>query len=101
MSTVVHIAIGNSDDRLTQERWSRYFRQVDNAVRHWAPVVHGTWHSLPDHPWQNACWAFVPPSHPTNLKHLTDALRKIAALFDQESISWNESETEFITTKET
>lgn len=98
MSTVIHIAIGNSDDRLSQELWSGYARAVDIQVRRWTRTVHGHWHSLPDAPWQNAAWTFEVDE--VNKPFLRKHLVQVAARYDQESIAWGEFETEFLTTGE-
>ncbi len=96
----VHISIGNTDNKLTQQEWSRFCREVDGRVTYWAPIVHGAWYSLPNAPWQNAVWAFDPPSDPAALAQLLTALRGAANHYDQDSIAWNESETTFVTPEE-
>lgn len=49
------IQIGNSDNKLTQREWSSFCKEIDSIVSNTIPV-HFSGHSLPDKPWQNACW---------------------------------------------
>lgn len=90
----IHIAIGNSDDSLTQAEWADYVSDVDGFVRRWAAQVHGYWHSMPDAPWQNAAWAFEVTD--ANRPFLRQALADQRATYRQDPIAWNESVTEFI-----
>lgn len=93
MSTV-HIAIGNSDDKLPQHRWSRYIRELRALVLGFADATHGVWHSAPDAIFQNCCIAAEVPS--AMLDDLRLALTKLRKDFDQDSIALNVSETEFV-----
>lgn len=94
----VHVAIGNSDNRLTQEEWSNYVHEVDLLVHSSAPHVHGTWFSPTDSPFQNACWSFevLGDSHLWSRLAVQRVLREIAGRYRQDSIAWNESETVFL-----
>jgi hypothetical protein len=60
-----YICIGNSDDKLPQERWASFIGDVDRAVGQvgaWkGGQVHGRWFSAPDAPWQNAVWCLQLP----------------------------------------
>lgn len=94
----VHIAIGNSDDKLTQADWAEFVRHVDNAVRGASGVVHGAWHSLPNAQWQNAAWAFQSIGGASRVA-LRKALADLAVRYRQDTIAWNESITEFIYAK--
>lgn len=89
----VHIAIGNSDDRLTQQEWAAFVESVDMLVRSSASVVHGAWLSEAASPWQNAAWGFEPGDAPNMLKVRLSAC---ARDYRQESIAWTEGETEFL-----
>lgn len=58
--TVV-IAIGNSDNILTQAEWSQYCRAVDDLVKYYESnglfvAIHGVWASDPKSQYQNAAW---------------------------------------------
>lgn len=93
----VHVAIGNSDDRLTQQEWAQYYAQVDSTVRAYADTVYGAWVSPSTSPYQNACWAFEPePDFDAVL--FKRSLWRTAKKWDQWGIAVNESVTEFVGT---
>lgn len=90
----VYVSVGNSDDKLSQAQWSTFCQVVDNRVRRYADVIHGYWHSLPNAPWQNACWcAEVRQSEAVKLKN---RLQDACADFEQDSIAWAVASTESI-----
>lgn len=93
-SRTVHVAIGNSDNRLSQSEWAAFVGAVDIQVRRLGDPIYGFWVSPSTSEYQNAAWAFqLEP-------HLFDAMRselvRIGGEFNQDSIAWNESETELI-----
>lgn len=92
--TTVYVSVGNSDDKLTQARWSQFHEQVTGACRRRARRVYGDWLSLPNAPYQNACIAFA--IHPGDTGVLKKELRDLAAAYGQESIAWAEAATEFL-----
>lgn len=93
--TTVYISIGNSDDKLSQSVWATFYRDVDEQIRQYASKVHGAWVSLPNSPWQNACWCVEFDSR--NLKRaMKDRLIDFAAKYNQDSIAWAEAKTEFL-----
>lgn len=91
----VYASIGNSDDRLTQARWSEFHAAFAELIRDYATTIHGAWLSNPADPWQNACIAFD-----VDINDVGDLQRElilVAGRFDQESIAWAEAgDTEFI-----
>jgi hypothetical protein len=90
----VYISIGNSDDKLTQANWSRFYRCVDTMIRDWADEIHGTWISPSDQEWQNACWCIA--LNAEDAAPLKRTLAVYAGEFRQDSIAWAEANTEFI-----
>ena len=93
MSTV-YVSIGNSDDKLSQEEWSRFVNQVDSLVGIGAVQIYGRWLSRGDDRWQNACWCFQPFSN--RIDSIKRTLTRYAEEFKQDSIAWAEAETEFL-----
>lgn len=93
MSTV-HIAIGNSDDKLSQHRWSQYIRELIELVRGFADATYGVWYSAPDAMFQNFRIAAEVPSVMTDDLRLS--LSNLRKAFEQDSIAFNVSETEFV-----
>jgi hypothetical protein len=105
------ISIGNSDDKLTQVRWSDFIDEVrslideadaDNRIN-----VHGEWFSAPDQPWQNANWCIEivgddlssAPSTETYMRTRADLrrqLQRLALKYEQDSIAWTEGNVEFL-----
>lgn len=96
----VYVSIGNSDGRLSQQRWAAFYSEVDHAVRCYAQKVFGAWVSESTQPWQNACWAFVPNVAMVTPDAPRDALRRrlgaIAAKFGQDAITWAQAPVEMI-----
>lgn len=88
------VAIGNSDDKLTQEAWSGFITSTDAIVEDWANEVHGRWYSLPDSRYQNACWCFEVRTD--MLPSLRDRLALSTDIWGQESIALTIGTTEFI-----
>jgi hypothetical protein len=95
MSTV-HVSIGNTDNKLTQQEWSEFYAAVDEVVRHRAVVVHGAWVSPSTAPYQNAAWAIETYSQLRVRRAFKQELADLATRFGQDSIAWTEGETEFI-----
>lgn len=95
----IHVAIGNSDNALSQGEWSAFHAEVDRAIASAEKMrvaeVYGRWASLPTAPWQNAAWAFSVADDQTR-NDLRLALSLAAKRWRQQSIAWNESVTEFI-----
>jgi len=85
----VYVSIGNSDDKLTQTRWSDFHARFLALLREHANAVWGAWLSNPADPWQNAC-ACVEIG-PDSVTALTRELARLAAEFDQDSIAWAEA----------
>ena len=99
-SSTVCVMIGNSDDKLTQAEWSKFYAHVDSLVSLYAGHVFGRWASLPHAPYQNACWAFVVGEgtgggyRPRDVLRL--ALSEVALSYRQESIAWVEGVPEML-----
>jgi hypothetical protein len=97
----VYIAIGNSDNKLTQLEWARFCEAVNAAVRGWSEKVriHGEWYSNPNSEYQNACWSIVIYNQDTH-DWLKNKLREIAFRYKQDTILWGVSDNGFLTAKE-
>jgi hypothetical protein len=92
----VYISIGNSDDKLTQAEWSAFYRHTRQAIEGYSQVIHGSWVSRTEDPWQNACWCFEPIADHSARAGLKRVLAQIAADYRQDTIAWAEASTEFI-----
>jgi hypothetical protein len=91
---IVYVSIGNSDDKLTQEQWSRFALEISAEVAS-VGKLHGAWFSNPVSRWQNACWCVEFDSG----KEAAAAKAVAAELgrnYGQESVAWAVAETEFL-----
>ena len=95
----VYASIGNSDDKLTQVRWSGYTRRFVNEINQYASHVHGIWYAAPDSPFQNACVCFEIDAD--DAAFVRAQLAGVCRAFEQDSIAWAVAPTtEFITAAE-
>ena len=103
MTTTAYFTIGNSDDKLTQFRWSAFVTRVhlavDRAVSHGA-VTEFCGYSAPAAPWQNAIWCVRLPDDGVRARLRVD-LQKLAAAYEQDSIAWAEADTVEMLTADT
>lgn len=92
--TTAYVSIGNSDDKLTQQEWSLFFRQVAILLQRHGKV-HGQWASEPASAWQNACWCIEVSGD--SLHFVQAELVGLAMQYRQDSIAWAEvTSTEFL-----
>lgn len=94
MKTIT-IQIGNTDDKLSQERWSAFYIATLDACLSHGDQVHFSGHSEPDARWQNACFVVVTVSEP-QYNNLRRKVAQIRWKFDQDSVAWTEGSTVFI-----
>lgn len=91
----VYIGIGNTDNKLTQQEWSAFCREVA-ALMDYFPM-HGAWFSRPDAPWQNACWLVdIEDPQAEFVGGFKSHLKVLAQRYNQDSIAWAVAETEFL-----
>ena len=91
----VYVSVGNSDDKLTQEQWSGFVQQVRITFRLRARETHGEWYSLPDQPYQNACFCVVLADKDVPL--IKQELITLRKAWGQDSVAWAEAPvTDFI-----
>lgn len=89
--TAAYIAIGNSDDKLSQHQWAAFQLDVRLAINEQAAIIHGDWHSAPDSIFQNCCWCIdIDDADQAALKK---TLTVLAGHYRQNSIAWNRCET--------
>jgi hypothetical protein len=85
----VYVSIGNSDDKLTQERWALYVMRVRDLLRRHANQIHGEWYSAPDAGYQNACFCIV--LRDSDLAEMVKMrLTEIREDYRQDSVAWAE-----------
>lgn len=94
MKTTITVQIGNSDDKLTQRRWSDFVEAVDVALAEHGGRLHFHGLSPADARWQNACW--VAERDVRRERRLIRTLERLAAEFGQEAIAFTVGRTAFI-----
>lgn len=93
MATVI-IQIGNSDDKLSQSRWSDYVETARRIIQMQASEIHFFGGSLTWDTWQNVAWViYITEEDAFNLKNELFLIRK---KFGQDSVAWTIGDTEFI-----
>lgn len=92
----VTIQIGNTDDKLSQARWSAFVTYIQNEIQGNVAVwkIHFAGGSSNWLPWQNYAWVLEIFEHysPILKAYLVDAREE----FGQDSIAWTEGETLFV-----
>lgn len=91
----IHVAIGNSDNKLTQRQWFNFHHDTHRAIEAAAIEIYGAWVSPSTSPYQNAGWAFrtIDDNYRNRLRGW---LSELAEQYEQDSIAWNESITEHV-----
>lgn len=93
MKTIV-VSIGNSDNKLTQQEWSRFVDTVDKQIRWYADTVHFMGGAANWMPWQNVAW--IADFKDERLGILKELFVQDRERFEQDAIAWLEGETQFI-----
>lgn len=93
MKTVT-VIIGNSDDKLSQSRWSAFVNCVALRIGELAKQVHFSGSSSNSAPWQNHAWVFEIDDKNAAVLSLEIALE--GNHFDKNTVAWIEGKTEFI-----
>jgi hypothetical protein len=88
------IQVGNSDNKLTQQRWSEFVGAVQAELRLADVTLHFFGCSHGSEPWQNACWVFQ--FSPEIRGTLVSELERIGKRYDQDSIAWTTGKTELL-----
>lgn len=109
-TVTVYVSIGNSDDKLTQAQWGRFWDAVNLTLYRTADQVHGQWMSNPVSAWQNACWCvtFTPSVEvvdhqgriSTRLEWVRTRMSRLAADYGQDSVGWAVADVELIAAEE-
>ena len=95
MKTItITIQVGNTDDKLTQERWARFVEHCEIVIKRHSSAIHFSACLDGRNPWQNAAW--VIKATPENAALLRKAVAFVRAGYGQDSAAWTEGETEFV-----
>jgi hypothetical protein len=89
----VTIQIGNSDNKLSQERWSQYINALSQLLLQGNAKIHFFGFSAPTAPWQNCCAVIDEPENPAWLE---EDLAALARSFERDSIALTAGTTQFV-----
>jgi len=95
MKTVT-IQIGNTDDKLTQRRWSEFIVRMDHLVHNVSSKVHFHGGSAFDSTWQNVAWVFEMGTNLAETGAFTGAIEELRKRFNQDSVAVTIGETQFV-----
>ena len=90
----VYITIGNSDDKLRQQEWCRFCRELSDRASYLASETHFIGFSNPDSPWQTMLICIVVPNNA--MAELKANLKALASNYGQDSIALAVAEVEFV-----
>lgn len=96
MSQTAIIAIGNSDNKLTQLQWVSYIKNVNYTVMDYSDKIYFHGFAAPNVEWQNAAWIFDLADDPQDEHNLIKDLQRIAYIYNQESIALVIGDTIFV-----
>lgn len=95
----VIIQIGNSDDKLSQQKWSEFWSEIHASIQKITSQIHFAGLTCSNAPWQNACWVCV--INDNILESLIRILLDISRNYNQDSIAITLGETKIIHTQQT
>lgn len=91
----ITIQIGNTDNKLTQQDWSKFVKETRNLIIQCAEIAYFDGGSISDAPWQNHCFVFDMKTD-FDPNYFIKTMKEISRRYNQESVAYNSSETEFI-----
>ena len=97
---VAVIQIGNSDDKLSQQKWSEFVSDVQDIFMHWNYPIYFHGCSVGSAPWQNACWVVDARNlvgEVAAIDILRQTLGRLAKKYKQDSIALSLGMTEMVT----
>lgn len=82
-----YVSIGNSDDKLTQQRWADFCIDLHGVLEE-AGRIRGEWYSAPDSPYQNACTLLEMTDNADVARIVRGNIASLAYTYGQDSIAW-------------
>lgn len=91
---LVSIQIGNSDNKLTQKKWSEFVESLNQAIEGYQTARHFFGGSITWAEWQNVCW--VVEIEEEDLPALKRRSARIRAVYQQDSVCILVGKPEFV-----
>lgn len=88
--TTYYVSIGNSDNKLSQQKWALFCHQLTEYVARNSTNIYGVWHSLPNDSYQNMCIGFETKQDRSLIIKVLEAM---AEDYNQDSIALSEAKT--------
>ncbi len=94
LRVTVAILIGNTDNKLTQQMWATYVRDMSSLVADYTEDIHFCGGPSTFERYQNACWVFTIDDR--DRSSLRTKITKLREEYRQDSVAWLIGTTEFI-----
>lgn len=100
-TTAIVIAIGNSDDKISQREWSElwalFHDEIAGLARYAGVDLHGVWHSAPNSRYQNASWSIsIDDDMLVHTRSLKTVLQEFLWRYEQDTMAWTTGRTELV-----
>lgn len=93
MKKTIVVQIGNSDNKLVQEDWNNFYRNIDSLVSTYGDI-HFSGGPANVMPWQNWCWVIEIDEE--QIIGFKMKLQTCRARFDQESVAVLIGDVDFV-----
>jgi hypothetical protein len=90
------LQIGNSDNKLTQQEWSKIIKEIENLLTIYHAQRYFTGGSDCKEAWQNYCWCFDLEGSEFLIKAFKEQLRRCRERYLQDSVAILQGTSEFI-----
>jgi len=91
---LVSIQAGNSDNKLTQRKWSEFVAYLNKVIENYQTARHFFGGSITWAEWQNVCWVVeIDGEYLDPLKH---ELKRGRSVYQQDSVCVLAGEAEFV-----
>lgn len=102
MIKTICLQIGNSDDKLSQAKWSEFVKRVQELIDTYKCQIwffggrSGCGGAFSYDPWQNACWVFSVGWDEESKANFMRELTRLRIAYYQDSVAVMEGVTQFV-----
>lgn len=96
MIKTICLQIGNSDDKLSQAKWSEFVKRVQELIDTYKCQIWFFGGCAPTAPWQNACWVFSVGWDEEFKANFMRELTRLRIAYYQDSVAVMEGVTQFV-----